>query len=131
MISHKIAPAIATGNARVGEAHGVTPLTALLLCDILYEAGLPPEMLSIVTGNPRSMGDAMITDPPRRPCDLHGLGQGRQVHRREGGLPPHRAGLGGNDPLIVCDDLSDADLDKAAELAVQGATKNSASAARR
>jgi acyl-CoA reductase-like NAD-dependent aldehyde dehydrogenase len=33
--------------------------------------------------------------------------------------------LGGNDPLIICDDLSDDDLDKAAELAVQGATKNS------
>jgi acyl-CoA reductase-like NAD-dependent aldehyde dehydrogenase len=33
--------------------------------------------------------------------------------------------LGGNDPLIICDDLSDADLDKAAELAVAGATKNS------
>ena len=33
--------------------------------------------------------------------------------------------LGGNDPLIICDDLSDEDLDKAAELAVQGATKNS------
>ena len=33
--------------------------------------------------------------------------------------------LGGNDPLIICDELSDEDLDKAAELAVQGATKNS------
>ena len=28
-----------------------------------YEPGLPPAMLSIVTGNPRTMGDAMITDP--------------------------------------------------------------------
>ncbi len=41
----------------------LTPLTALALADVLYEAGLPPEMLSVVTGNPRTMGDAMITDP--------------------------------------------------------------------
>jgi len=30
----------------------LTPLTALFLADTLYEAGLPPEMLSVITGNP-------------------------------------------------------------------------------
>ena len=50
MISHKIAPAIATNNRVVAKPTELTPLTALMLCDILYEAGLPPEMLSIVTG---------------------------------------------------------------------------------
>src|SRR5690242_18722978 len=63
MISHKIAPAIATNNRVVAKPTELTPLTALLLADILYEAGLPGEMLSIVTGNPASMGDAMIADP--------------------------------------------------------------------
>ncbi|MBX2883338.1 MAG: aldehyde dehydrogenase family protein, partial [Granulosicoccus sp.] len=52
MISHKIAPAIATNNCMVGKPTELTPLTALLLADVLYEAGLPPEMLSIVTGLP-------------------------------------------------------------------------------
>jgi acyl-CoA reductase-like NAD-dependent aldehyde dehydrogenase len=95
----------------------------LALADVLYEAGLPPEMLSVVTGNPSTMGDAMITDPD---CDLitfTGLGEGRQIHRRR--RPAIRRivlELGGNDPLIV---MEDADLDKAAELAVTGATKNS------
>src|ERR1700682_4866147 len=63
MISHKIAPAIATNNRVVAKPTELTPLTALLLADILYEAGLAPAMLSVVTGNPRTMGDAMITDP--------------------------------------------------------------------
>src|SRR5256885_14597144 len=58
----KLAPAIATNNRVVAKPTELTPLTALLLADILYEAGLPPQMLSVVTGNPRTMGDAMITD---------------------------------------------------------------------
>ena len=63
MVAHKLAPAIATNNRVVLKPTELTPLTALLLADILYEAGLPPEMLSVVTGNPGTMGDAMITDP--------------------------------------------------------------------
>jgi phosphonoacetaldehyde dehydrogenase len=42
MISHKIAPAIATNNRVVAKPTELTPLTALMLCDILYESGLPP-----------------------------------------------------------------------------------------
>src|SRR5688572_19086014 len=67
MVSHKLAPAIATNNRVVLKPTELTPLTALALADVLYEAGLPPEMLSVVTGNPSTMGDAMITDPD---CDL-------------------------------------------------------------
>ena len=51
MVAHKIAPAIATNNCVVLKPTELTPLTALLLADILYEAGLPPEMLSVVTGS--------------------------------------------------------------------------------
>ena len=91
MVSHKLAPAIATNNRVVLKPTELTPLTALALADVLYEAGLPPEMLSVVTGNPSTMGDAMITDPARRPRHLHGLGQGRQAHRRDGGLQAPRA----------------------------------------
>src|SRR5262245_30230122 len=63
MISHKIAPAIATNNRVVANPTERTPLTALLLADILYEAGLPPQMLSVVTGKPFDVGTALITDP--------------------------------------------------------------------
>ena len=122
MVSHKLAPAIATNNRIVLKPTELTPLTALALADVLYEAGLPPEMLSIVTGNPSTMGDAMITDPD---CDLITFTGSVKVGKyiaEKAGYRRIVLELGGNDPLIV---MEDADLDKAAELAVTGATKNS------
>jgi phosphonoacetaldehyde dehydrogenase len=122
MVSHKIAPAIATNNRVVLKPTELTPLTALALADVLYEAGLPPEMLSVVTGNPSTMGDAMITDPD---CDLITFTGSVRVGKyiaEKAGYRRIVLELGGNDPLIV---MEDADLDKAAELAVAGATKNS------
>jgi len=122
MISHKIAPAIATNNRVVAKPTELTPLTALLLADILYEAGLPPQMLSIVTGSPRTMGDAMIADPNADLVTFTGsVRVGRHI-AAHAGYKRLVLELGGNDPLIV---MEDADLDKAAELAVQGATRNS------
>jgi putative phosphonoacetaldehyde dehydrogenase len=125
MVSHKIAPAIATNNCVVVKPTELTPMTALVLADVLYEAGLPPEMLSVVTGWPADIGDEMITNPN---IDLITFTGGVPV----GKLIASKAGykrqvleLGGNDPLIVLNDLSDDDLAKAADLAVAGATKNS------
>lgn len=125
MVSHKVAPAIATNNCVVLKPTELTPMTALVLADILYEAGLPPEMLSVVTGWPQDIGDEMITNPN---IDLITFTGGVPV----GKLIASKAGykrqileLGGNDPLIVLNDLSDEDLAKAADLAVAGATKNS------
>ncbi len=122
MVSHKLAPAIATNNRVVLKPTELTPLTALALADVLYEAGLPPEMLSVVTGNPSTMGDAMITDPD---CDLITFTGSVRVGKHIAATAGYKRivlELGGNDPLIV---MEDADLDKAAELAVAGATKNS------
>ena len=122
MISHKLAPAIATNNRIVAKPTELTPLTALLLADILYEAGLPPEMLSVVTGNPRTMGDAMITDPH---ADMITFTGSVKVGKHIAAIAGYKRlvlELGGNDPLIV---MEDADLDKASTLAVEGATKNS------
>jgi putative phosphonoacetaldehyde dehydrogenase len=122
MVSHKLAPAIATNNRVVLKPTELTPLTALALADVLYEAGLPPEMLSVVTGNPSTMGDAMITDPD---CDLITFTGSVKVGKyiaEKAGYRRIVLELGGNDPIIV---MEDADLDKAAELAVAGATKNS------
>ncbi|MVT63977.1 phosphonoacetaldehyde dehydrogenase [Bradyrhizobium pachyrhizi] len=122
MVSHKIAPAIATNNRVVLKPTELTPLTALALADVLYEAGLPPEMLSVVTGNPHSMGDAMITDPDADLVTFTGSVRVGKHIASKAGYKRLVLELGGNDPLIV---MEDADLDKAAELAVTGATKNS------
>ncbi|MBZ6078045.1 phosphonoacetaldehyde dehydrogenase [Microvirga puerhi] len=122
MVSHKLAPAIATNNRLVLKPTELTPLTALKLADVLYEAGLPPEMLSVVTGNPGTMGDAMITDPDADLITFTGSVRVGKHIAATAGYKRTVLELGGNDPLIV---MEDADLDKAADLAVQGATKNS------
>jgi putative phosphonoacetaldehyde dehydrogenase len=122
MVSHKLAPAIATNNRLVLKPTELTPLTALALADVLYEAGLPPEMLSVVTGNPSTMGDAMITDPDADLITFTGSVRVGKYIAEKAGYRRIVLELGGNDPLIV---MEDADLDRAADLAVQGATKNS------
>lgn len=122
MISHKIAPAIATNNCMVGKPTELTPLTALLLADVIYECGLPPEMLSIVTGLPEDIGDEMITN---KHIELVTFTGGVPVGKYIANTAGYRRTvleLGGNAPLIV---MEDADLDKAAALAVAGGTKNS------
>ena len=125
MVAHKIAPSIATNNCMVCKPTELTPLTALTLADILYEAGLPPEMFQVVTGMPADIGDEMITNPN---IDIitftGGVPVGKMIADKAG---YRRAALelGGNDPLIILNDLKGADLDKAATIAVAGATGNS------
>ncbi len=121
-VAHKVAPSIATNNCMVLKPTEKTPLSALLLADILYEAGLPPEMFQVVTGDPREIADEMITNPH---ADLVTFTGGVPIGKyiaQNAGYKRTILELGGNDPLIVMDD---ADLEKAAELAVSGATKNS------
>jgi putative phosphonoacetaldehyde dehydrogenase len=122
MISHKIAPAIATNNRIVAKPTELTPLTALVLADLIYEAGLPPEIKSVVTGNPSTMGDAMISDPRADIITFTGSVKVGKYIAEKAGYKRLVLELGGNDPLIV---MEDADLDRAAQLAVEGATKNS------
>lgn len=125
MVSHKLAPAIATNNCVVCKPTELTPLTAIALADILYEAGLPPEMVQMVTGLPDDIGDEMVTNPDISLITFTGGVKVGKLIAAKAGYKRAALELGGNDPLIICDDISDEDLDKAAELAVQGATKNS------
>lgn len=121
-VAHKIVPAVATNNRMVLKPSEKVPLSAYFLADILYEAGLPPEMLQVLTGDPREIADEMLTHPH---VDLitftGGVAIGKYIANKAG----YRRivlELGGNDPLIV---MEDADLDKASDLAVQGSYKNS------
>ena len=125
MISHKIAPAIATNNCIVAKPTELTPLTAIYLADIIYEAGLPPEMLSVVTGHPKEIGNEIITNPNIELITFTGGIPVGKIIANKAGYKRQVLELGGNDPLIVLNDLTEDDLDKAAELAVSGATKNS------
>lgn len=125
MVSHKVAPAIATNNCVVCKPTELTPLTCLALADILYEAGLPPEMFQVVTGWPDEIGGEMVTNPEIGAITFTGGVRVGKIIAAKAGYRRAALELGGNDPLIVLDDLSDGDLDKAAELAVAGATRNS------
>ena len=125
MVSHKIAPSIATNNCMVCKPTELTPLTAIALADILYEAGLPPEMFQIVTGLPGDIGDEMITNEHIDIITFTGGVPVGKMIASKAGYKRQALELGGNDPLIICNDLSDADLDKAATIAVAGATGNS------
>ncbi len=121
-VAHKVAPSIATGNRMVLKPSEKVPLSALLLADILYEAGLPPQMFQVVTGDPAEIADEMLTNPA---VDLvtftGGAAIGKHIALRAG-YRRMVLELGGNDPLIVMDD---ADLEEAASLAAAGSYKNS------
>jgi putative phosphonoacetaldehyde dehydrogenase len=121
-VAHKVAPSIATNNRMVLKPSEKTPLTALLLADILYEAGLPREMFQVITGDPRDIADTMLTDPN---VDLITFTGGVKVGKYIAEHMGYRRAileLGGNDPLIV---MEDADLEEATNLAVYGSYKNS------
>jgi aldehyde dehydrogenase (NAD+) len=121
-VIHKVAPAIATNNRVVLKPSEKTPLAAFLLADILYEAGLPPPMLSVVTGDPREIADELLTNPDIDLVTFTGgvaigkLIAAKAVYKRQ------VLELGGNDPLIV---MEDADIEEAATLAASGSYKNS------
>ena len=125
MVAHKIAPAIATNNCVVCKPTELTPLTAITLADILYEAGLPVEMFQIVTGWPGDIGDEMITNPDIDIITFTGGVPVGKLIASKAGYKRTALELGGNDPLIVLNDLDADDLEKAATIAVAGATGNS------
>jgi aldehyde dehydrogenase (NAD+) len=121
-VIHKVAPALATNNRIVVKPSEKTPLAALLLADVLYEAGLPPPMLSVIAGDPREIAAEMLTSPA---VDLVTFTGGVAIGKAIAAQAVYKRQvleLGGNDPLIV---MEDADLDEAAALAVAGSYKNS------
>lgn len=121
-VIHKVAPSIATNNRMVLKPSEKTPLTAFILADILYEAGLPPQMLSVITGDPREIADEMLTSPD---VDLVTFTGGVAIGKYIAGKATYKRQileLGGNDPIIV---MEDADLEEAATLAASGSYKNS------
>lgn len=122
MPAHKVAPSVATNNCMVLKPTELTPLTALILADVLYEAGLPPEMFSVVTGLPADVGDEMIRNQHAELVTFTGGVPVGKMIAEQAGYRRTVLELGGNAPLIV---MHDADLKKAAEMAVLGATKNS------
>jgi aldehyde dehydrogenase (NAD+) len=121
-VAHKVAPSIASGNRMVLKPSEHTPLSAVYLTCVLHDAGLPPGMLNLVTGDPSEIGPLLVTHPD---VELVTFTGGVAIGKQIASILGYRRAvleLGGNDPLII---LEDADLDEAVRLAVYGSYKNS------
>jgi 5-carboxymethyl-2-hydroxymuconic-semialdehyde dehydrogenase len=114
----RIAPALAAGNTVVAKPPEWAPLTASLLADIAAEAGLPDGVLNVVQGLGAEAGAPLVAHPDVRRISFTGSVPTAQ---RIGAVAaenvtPVSFELGGKSPLLV---LDDADLDLAADLAVE------------
>ncbi len=118
----KVAPAFAAGNRVIIKPTERTPMSAIRFVQILLNNGMPPEMISVVTGKSSEIGNELVSS---KKIDMVTFTGSTEVGRKltnMAGIKKLTMELGGNDPLIV---MEDADLDRAADLAVAGATKNS------
>ncbi len=118
LVAHKVAPALASGNAVILKPAGQTPLTALKLTRILLDAGLPELALQCVTGPGSELGPALCADDRVRKVSFTGSHDvGRRI-AAVAGVKKLSLELGANCPVIV---LPDADLEQvAAAIALGG-----------
>jgi succinate-semialdehyde dehydrogenase/glutarate-semialdehyde dehydrogenase len=124
MITRKIAPALAAGCATIIKPAGLTPLTTLLTVELMIEAGVPAELMRVVTTtDSAAFSEAVLSDGRVRKVSFTGsTGVGSTLlglaakHIVKSSME-----LGGNAPLIVFDD---ADLERAVEGAVLAKLRN-------
>jgi acyl-CoA reductase-like NAD-dependent aldehyde dehydrogenase len=120
LVAHKIAPAIAAGNAIVVKPASPAPLTAFDLAHILEEAGLPPGAVNIVPGS-GATGSALVAHPDVALITFTGGSKAGEAIRQAAGFRRVLLELGGNSPNIV---HRDADVPTAAAACVQGGFAN-------
>jgi aldehyde dehydrogenase (NAD+) len=118
MLAWKIAPALAAGNTVVLKPAETTPLTALLFCDVLRQAELPPGVVNIVTGDGRT-GAELVAHPDVNKIAFTGSTEvGKAIQRALAGTGKRLTlELGGKAANVVFDD---APLDQAVEGIVNG-----------
>ena len=121
LVVHKIAPALATGNAVILKPASATPLSALRLTEILLEAGVPPNAMQCLTGGGGDIGQALCADPRARKISFTGsVAVGEQI-TRVAGVKKLSLELGANSPCVI---LDDADIAQAARLSAVGGFAN-------
>jgi aldehyde dehydrogenase (NAD+) len=121
-VAHKVAPAIAAGTPLVLKPSEKTPLTAFKFAELLYAAGLPGPMLSVLVGPTSEVAEPLVSHPAVELVAFTGsVAVGKKI-ASSAGYKKLVLELGGNDPLIV---LNDADLELAVTLAAEGSYRNS------
>jgi succinate-semialdehyde dehydrogenase/glutarate-semialdehyde dehydrogenase len=127
LVVWKLAPALAAGCAVVVKPAIEAPLAAWRLCDLAEEAGLPPGLVSCLTGDGPTVGEALATHP--RVAKVAFTGSRRVAEQIAAWASPRLKALslelGGHGALVV---LPDADLDVAAEVATAQGYVNSGQA---
>ncbi len=121
-VAHKVAPAIAAGTPLILKPSEKTPLTAFKFAELLYAAGLPGPMLSVLLGPTQDVAEALVRHPG---VDLVAFTGSVAIGKRIAATAGYKKlvlELGGNDPLII---LADADLALAVTLAAEGSYRNS------
>jgi aldehyde dehydrogenase (NAD+) len=117
MLAWKIAPALAAGNTVVLKPAETTPLTALLFCDVVRQAELPPGVVNIVTGDGRA-GAAIVEGEVDKIAFTGSTEVGKAIQRELAGTGKKLTlELGGKAANIVFDDCA---LDQAVEGIVNG-----------
>jgi len=118
LVAHKVAPAIAAGNAVVLKPASTTPLTAVYLCRLLVEAGLPAGGINLIVGSGGTVGNQLIADPRVAKITFTGSPDvARQITSRAG-IKRVTFELGNTSPVIIA---PDADLDLVAKRCAFGA----------
>lgn len=117
---HKVAAALAVGNAVVLKPSSNAPLTGYQQAELLYDAGLPPEALSVLAGGP-DVGTALAQHAGVDAVSFTGSRNAGLALLRAAGLKKVLLELGGNSPNLV---HGDADLEWAAGALVPGAFSN-------
>ncbi len=122
LVAHKVAPAIASGNTVVLKPASTTPLTAVKLCQVLQEAGMPAGSINLIVGPGSTVGEWLVTDPRVDKITFTGSADiGRHI-LAVAGIKKVTLELGNASPIVIA---PDADLDLVAKKCAVGAFYNS------
>jgi acyl-CoA reductase-like NAD-dependent aldehyde dehydrogenase len=122
LVAHKVAPALASGNALVLKPATTTPLAAVKLCQALQDAGLPAGAINLVVGSGGTVGEWLTTDPRVDKITFTGSPDvGRHI-LSVAGIKKVTLELGNTSPVVIA---PDADLDFVAKRCAVGAYYNS------
>ncbi|SAK51354.1 succinate-semialdehyde dehydrogenase [Caballeronia calidae] len=124
MITRKVGPALAAGCPIVVKPAEATPFSAFAMAVLAERAGVPKGVLSIVTGDPKAIGEEMTSNPLVRKLSFTGSTAVGRLLMAQSAPTVKKVSLelGGNAPFIVFDD---ADLDAAVEGAIASKYRNS------
>lgn len=116
LVAHKIAPAVASGNPIILKPASKTPLTALLLAEVIADAGLPPGAVSVVPCS-NALAERMVTDPRIAMLTFTGSPPVGWALKQKAGKRRVVLELGGNAGVII---HQDAEMDHAAKRCLAG-----------